>query len=173
MISRRLLVVILVVVIVSGGVVYQLTRPTEGIDIKLMLVHSSNPQKVTMELKCTGSTAAHMYRISGFGVSMTGQPTEVTGGGINYTFTEDLVVAPGSSVRVTFPSAGGDVTMETLSGEPSTGGGAAVMEGNFPPSWGGKYPVTIYSVVEIWTRSGNRYGHTVAFQSEEYFPSSE
>jgi len=171
MISRRLIIVIIAVVIVSAGVIYQFSRPVEGVDVKLMLVHGSDPQKITIELKCTGSQPAHIYRITGFGESMTGQPEEVTAGGINYTFAEDMVVPPGSEIRITFPSGGGDVIIEALSGERPTGGGASIMEGEFRPEWEGKYPVTIYSVAEIWTRAGNKYIHTVAFQSEEYVPS--
>jgi len=102
---------------------------------------------------------------------MTGQPEEVTGGGINHTFAEDMVVPPGSEIRITFPSGGGDVIIEALSGKRPTGGGASIMEGESRPEWEGKYPVTIYSVAEIWTRADNKYSHTVAFQSEEYVPS--
>jgi len=171
MISRKLIIVIIVVLVVSTAVIYQITRPTEGLDVNLMLVHSSNPQKITLELKCTGSRPLQIYRISGFGVSMTGQPEEVTAGGINYTFAEDIVIPPGSKVRITFPSGGGEVIIETLSGEPATRGGVSIMEGEFRPEWEGKYPVTIYSIAELWTRSGNKYSHTVAFQSEEYVPS--
>jgi len=165
MISRRIIIVIVALVIVSAGVVYQLMRPTEGIDIKFILGHGSNPQKITIELKCTGTQPAYIHRIINFPMS------------INYTFAEDIVVPPGSEVRITYPSPGGEVILETLSGEPAAGGGIAVMEGNWDLEWiesqGGKpnsFPVTQYGIVIILTRAGNEYTHTINMQSEEYTP---
>jgi len=157
MISRRIIIVIVMVVIVSVGVFYQLMRPTEGIDIRLILVHGSNPQKVTIELKCTGTQPAYIYKIRDMPY-------------VNYTFAEDVVVPPGSSIRMTFTNLGGEVTIETLSGESAVGGGTAIMEGNLPPEWEGKFPVTGYAIAIIQTRAGNEYRHTVAFQAAEYTP---
>jgi len=159
-IGARTIVIILVFVVIAGaGVVYQFMRPTEGIDVKLILVHGSNPQKITVELKCTGNQPAYIYKI-----------LWTWGYTINYTFAEDIVVPPGSEVRITFPSIGGDVTIVTLSGETASGGGTAIMEGNFPPEYGGRWPVTGYAIPVIVSRAGNEYRHTAAFQSEEYIP---
>jgi len=165
-ISGRTIVVILVLVVIAGaGVVYQFTRPSEGLDVRLILGHGSNPQKVTIELKCTGTQPAYIYKIINFPMS------------INYTFAEDIVVPPGSEARITYPSPGGEVILETLSGEPVTGGGMAIMEGNWDLQWiesqGGKpnsFPVTQYGIVIILTRAGNEYTHTINMQSEEYVP---
>jgi len=158
MVSRRLIIVAIIAVIVSAGVIYQLMRPTEGIDIKLILVQT-DPQKVTIELKCTGNRPAYIYKM-----------TNIPSWDLNMTFAEDVVVPPGSSIRMTFAATGGSVTIETLSGESAIGGGIAIMEGNLPPEWGGKVPATGYSISEFYTRSGNLYRHTVAYQSEEYVP---
>jgi len=165
MISRRVIVIAVVIIVVAAGVAYQLLRPTEGIDIKLVVGHGSDPQKITIELKCTGTQPAYIYRIIDFPMN------------INYTFAEDIVVPPGSEVRITYPSPGGDVIIETLSGETTTGGGIAIMEGNWDLEWiesqGGKpnsFPVTQYGIVIILTRAGNEYRHTINMQSEEYVP---
>jgi len=160
MISRRIIVIVIAVVIVSAGLTYQLLRPTEGIDIRLILVHGSNPQKVTIELKCTGNQPAYIYKM-----------TNIPAWDLNMTFAEDILVPPGSSIRITFAVSGGDVTIETLSGEPASGGGTAIMEGEFPPEWGGTVPVTGYAISVFISRAGNEYRHTVAYQSEEYVPS--
>jgi len=159
MISRRIIILIVAAVIVSAGVVYQLARPTEGVDIRLILVHGSDPQKVTIELKCTGTQPAYIYKM-----------TNIPSWNLNMTFAEDIVVPPGSNIRITFPATGGAVSLEALSGEPASGGGTAIMEGNLPAAWGGKIPATEYSISEFYTRSGNQYRHTVAYQSEEYAP---
>jgi len=165
MISRRIIIIVVVITIVAAGLAYQLMRPTEGIDIRLIVGHGSNPQKVTIELKCTGTQPAYIYKIIDFPM------------GINYTFAEDIVVPPGSEVRITYPSPGGEVILETLSGESATGGGMATMEGNWDLQWiesqGGKpnsFPVTQYGIVRILTRAGNQYTHTINMQSEEYVP---
>jgi len=159
MISRRIIVILVVVVIVSGGLAYQLLRPSEGIDIRLILVHGSNPQKVTIELKCTGNQPAYIYKM-----------TNVPAWALNMTFAEDILVPPGSSIRITFPVSGGDVVIEPLSGEAASGGGTAIMEGEFPPEWAGVVPVTGYGISEFYTRAGNQYRHTIAYQAEEYVP---
>jgi len=153
------MIVIIAAVIVSVGAIYQLMRPTEGIDIRLILVHGSDPQKVTIELKCTGTQPAFIYKL-----------TNIPSWELNMTFAEDIVVPPGSDVRITFPVSGGEVILEALSGEPAAGGGTAIMEGDFPPEWEGIVPVTGYSISEFYSRAGNQYRHTVAYQSEEYVP---
>jgi len=89
MISRRIIVIVIVVVIVSAGLAYQLLRPTEGIDIKLILVHGSNPQKVTIELKCTGNQPAYIYKM-----------TNIPAWDLNMTFAEDILVPPGALLHI-------------------------------------------------------------------------
>ena len=168
--ARGIVIILVVVVIAGGGIIYQFMRPSEGIDIRLMLVHGSKPQKVTIELKCAGTQTADIYKIIAF-------PN-----GINYTFAEDIVVLPGSEVRITFISIGGDVILETLSGEPAWGGGVAIMEGGADlfnqtlVDLGaiqvlGEIPVTEYGIPSILTRAGNQYTHALALQSKEYVPS--
>lgn len=169
-ISPRLLIVILCVVIASAvGIIYQFTRATEGLEIRLMLIHGRNPQKVTIELKSTGNKPAQIYKI-------IGMPW-----GINYTFSEDIIVPPGTSVRITFPVLGGRVILETLLGEDATGGGIAIMEGGqqlfnqtlvdmgILPELG-VMPATGYAVPIILTRDGNTFRHTLQMTSEEYIP---
>jgi len=163
--ARTIIIIVVAVVIAGSGLIYQFTRPSEGIDVKLVVGHGSNPQKITIELKCTGTQPAYIYKIIDFPMD------------INYTFADDITVPPGSEARITYPSPGGNVILETLSGEPASGGGIAIMEGNWNLTWiesqGGKpnsFPVTQYGIVIILTRAGNEYRHTINMQSEEYVP---
>jgi len=163
--ARTIIIIVVAVVIAGSGLIYQFTRPSEGVDVRLVVGHGSNPQKITIELKCTGTQPAYIYKIIDFPMS------------INYTFADDIIVPPGSEVRITYPSPGGNVILETLTGEAATGGGIATMEGNWDLEWiesqGGEpnsFPVTQYGIVIVLTRAGNEYRHTINMQSEEYVP---
>ena len=163
--QKKVTIIITVVVIIV--VLFWFSRPTEYESIRVTpesrVDDTEKGQILILYIQNTGALTAEIYSI---------------GCAYNFTFTSDIVIPPGVEAIVSFPKAGGPVTVETISGpdgEEATCGGEAISapslgmlewEEENQEEW--KYDVGTSYSVQVYTRSGGYYTHEQIVRVYEY-----
>jgi len=130
----RFFLVVMCGMILVGGVGYWLHQVSQGeaVTVNEILIGERAAQKLYVKLKSVGGRPLHISKINigalvNFDLNI--------GASMNYTFLEDIIVPPRTTVAIMIPDTycGGKVTVKTLEGEPATGdGGTVVVEGVWP-----------------------------------------